>query len=40
MHLTEEENKNNYVIGLRLMTEIVAKIEEDIDEYLNNKGGE
>lgn len=34
MHLSKEENKTNYIIGLRLMTEIVAKIEEDIEEYL------
>lgn len=37
MHLTKEENKNNYIIGLRLMTEIVAKIEEDVEEYISER---
>lgn len=37
MHLIKEENKNNYIIGLRLMTEIVAKIEEDIEEYISER---
>lgn len=37
MHLSKEENKNNYLIGLRLMTEVVAKIEEDIDEYISER---
>lgn len=37
MHSTKEENKKNYLIGLRLMTEILAKIEEDIEEYLTDK---
>lgn len=37
MHLSKDENKTNYIIGLRLMTEIVAKIEEDIEEYLTER---
>ena len=36
MHMSKEENRSDYIIGLRLMTEIVAKIEEDIDEYMSN----
>ncbi len=35
MHLSKEVNKVNYLTGLRLLTEIVAKIEEDIAEYKN-----
>lgn len=37
MHMTKEDNKNDYLIGLRLMTEIVAKIEEDIEEYISER---
>ena len=36
MHMSKEENRSDYISGLRLMTEIVAKIEEDIDEYMLN----
>lgn len=35
--MSEEDNMKNYLIGLRLLTEISFKICDDIEEYLANK---